>query len=315
MFLNLFDDGEPEAGWDTRQARGGGGRYSLFGVELDFHDSTTVNGEMGTGTVVWDSGEALAEFLSVGDGYGSAGLTGKRVLEVGAGVSGLPGIAALLGGAVHVTLTDQAQLLPLLERNVAGAVVSALAHQQQLVTAAAAAVLANSAAAEAAAAVIVAETECLSRRYAVEALDWAKADCFMSINSRPPFDLVLLADCTFSAESDEVLMAMLPLLCGPSTEVLLLHNFRCPIVHKRLLKLFEQRFIWSEIPRSELGEKWESVNYEYLHMYKLRILPVAAISTSGEAVVDAGEAEKSIQPPSNSNQCKTAKDISKLERP
>jgi hypothetical protein len=57
-----------------------------------------VNGEMGTGTVVWDSSEALAEFLSVGDGYGSAGLTGKRVLEVGAGVSGLPGIAALLGG-------------------------------------------------------------------------------------------------------------------------------------------------------------------------------------------------------------------------
>jgi hypothetical protein len=69
-----------------------------------------------------------------------------------------------ISGAVHVTLTDQAQLLPLLERNVAGAVVSALAHQQQLVTAAAAAVLANSAAAEAAAAVIVAETECLSRQ-------------------------------------------------------------------------------------------------------------------------------------------------------
>lgn len=123
-------------------------------------------------------------------------------------------------------------------------------------------------------------------------------------------------------------MRCLVKLCPPSAELLLVHNFRDPIAHKHLLRLFQQvrlrpakntyvparfchallpmlnplvqwclkrwqlpfmpglttraaqHFVWSEVPRGELGARWASVDFEYLHMYRLRVLPPPSPSSS-----------------------------------
>lgn len=72
------------------------------------------------GTTVWDASIVLAKFLEKGARRGElsrARLTGRRVLELGAG-PGLGGIAAALLGA-DVVLTDLPDIVPLTARNVA----------------------------------------------------------------------------------------------------------------------------------------------------------------------------------------------------
>jgi predicted nicotinamide N-methyase len=66
-----------------------------------------------TGNVIWDASRQLAKW--VGTGF----LRGKDVLEIGAGVSGLPGLVAHLSGATRVTLTDLPAECDTLRRNVA----------------------------------------------------------------------------------------------------------------------------------------------------------------------------------------------------
>lgn len=52
--------------------------------------------ELGTGAVVWDAGVRLAEYVV--QKYQREDLADLHVLEMGAGVSGLPGLAAAMGG-------------------------------------------------------------------------------------------------------------------------------------------------------------------------------------------------------------------------
>ncbi|BDA41071.1 probable protein N-lysine methyltransferase METTL21A at C-terminar half [Coccomyxa sp. Obi] len=72
-----------------------------------------IGGASGPGCIVWESGIALAEYLSCHLGVE---LGGRQALELGSG-TGIVGITAALLGA-HVVLTDRADTLPLLQRNV-----------------------------------------------------------------------------------------------------------------------------------------------------------------------------------------------------
>ncbi|KAL6844061.1 hypothetical protein ACP4OV_025734 [Aristida adscensionis] len=91
-------------------------RRTLAVVERDgTHDPAT--GRALTGSWLWDSALVLAAHLA-GDAPARPGLRGATVLELGAGSTGLPGIAAVAClGAARCVLTDVAPLLPGLRAN------------------------------------------------------------------------------------------------------------------------------------------------------------------------------------------------------
>lgn len=68
----------------------------------------------GTGFNVWDGALLLARYLADVPMV----LQGRRVLELGAGSSGVPGLAAAVLGAQHVTLTDLPEIIPFLQATV-----------------------------------------------------------------------------------------------------------------------------------------------------------------------------------------------------
>ena len=70
----------------------------------------------GTGFNVWDGAVLLARYLQ--HAASCVAVQGRRVLELGAGCGGVPGITAAALGARHVTLTDLPHVLPRLRSNV-----------------------------------------------------------------------------------------------------------------------------------------------------------------------------------------------------
>ncbi len=70
---------------------------------------------MNCGTTAWDASFVLAKYLE----RNLSNVEGKSVVELGAGISGLPGMACALLGAAQVVLTDiEGPVLALLRRNV-----------------------------------------------------------------------------------------------------------------------------------------------------------------------------------------------------
>ena len=95
----------------TARFRVGSGEFAIaegWGLEP--------GGVRGTGARVWPASVALARFVAAHPQT----VRGKRCVEVGAGVGGLPALAAAQAGASSVVATDgEASTLPLLRLNVA----------------------------------------------------------------------------------------------------------------------------------------------------------------------------------------------------
>lgn len=91
-------------------------------VGLTFICASLRSGEesgVGTGCSVWPAAHVLSKYLE--KRYGSNGLRNTRVCDIGSG-TGCTGLAAACLGA-EVTLTDQTCVFPLLESNVAAAII------------------------------------------------------------------------------------------------------------------------------------------------------------------------------------------------
>lgn len=67
------------------------------------------------GARLWISGRALARFVAEGR---CPAVRGARCIELGAGLGAVGIAAAMAGGASSVVLTDKAEMLPLLRRNI-----------------------------------------------------------------------------------------------------------------------------------------------------------------------------------------------------
>ncbi|KAJ4952265.1 hypothetical protein NE237_029097 [Protea cynaroides] len=144
----------------------------------DVYDPAT--GRVLTGSWVWHSSLFLSEWMA-NHGLLDFDLHGRTVVELGAG-AGLPGLTAALLGAKRVILTDVAQLLPGLRKNV--------------------------------------EVNSLEDRVEVRELVWGVDESQASDDSElGNVDLVLMSDVFFGASETAALAKTLKRLCGKETMI------------------------------------------------------------------------------------------------
>ncbi|KAI3441923.1 Helicase ATP-binding domain-containing protein [Psidium guajava] len=160
----------------TREIEIAGHRYTVLGQE-DVYDSVT--GRPLTGSWLWNSSLVLSEWLATEAHLCLFPLTGKNVIELGAGSAGLPGLTAARLGASRVVLTDVAPILPGLRRNV--------------------------------------EVNGNGERVEVRELAWGSSESAREIGEE--FDLVLMSDVFFGAEEARALGKTLRGVCGERTRV------------------------------------------------------------------------------------------------
>ena len=129
-----------------------------------------------TGALLWDSSVVLSDWLVR---QRQQLRPGCRCVELGAGL-GLAGLTAATLGWV-TTLTDRAEVLPLLEHGVA--------------------------------------TNALSNHATVAALEWGDAQAARALG--PAFELVLMSDCVYEAAHCTLLLTTLLALTNEHTQVLL----------------------------------------------------------------------------------------------
>ncbi|KAJ0399245.1 hypothetical protein P43SY_007093 [Pythium insidiosum] len=93
-------------------------RVKVFGQELalslllkEDELAPLFSGAAWAGTLLWDAAQFREELRDPDNRL--------RVIELGAGISGVPGMAARVAGAHHVVITEQDDLLELMHRNLA----------------------------------------------------------------------------------------------------------------------------------------------------------------------------------------------------
>lgn len=160
--------------------------------------------EVSTAFSVWAGSWVLAHYLGL---QGDTLLQPRSILELGAG-TGLAGLAAAAALRRPTTLTDLSEVLPQLRANVER---NATALDDVAVR--------------------------------VAALDWIEARRCGSLPSdlRGPWDLVLAADCVWSAFLIEPFAEALSLACGPSTLALLAYTSRSGLCDRALADALASR--------------------------------------------------------------------------
>jgi len=120
MLLDLSADGEPELFFaadsldEHRKVQLGDLVVNVTQV-LDGH-------ELGTGSMLWQAGpELAASLLAAARDDGNVTAHAQSAIELGCGCSALPGLALALGGAIpRVEVTDLAEIMPPLRKNLSG---------------------------------------------------------------------------------------------------------------------------------------------------------------------------------------------------
>jgi predicted nicotinamide N-methyase len=84
-------------------------------IQKEFEIEPIFSGAAWAGSVLWAAAEALVTTQLLA---GATSVAGRRVLELGAGL-GIPGMVCSLLGAQEAVLSEQPQLVPLLDDNVA----------------------------------------------------------------------------------------------------------------------------------------------------------------------------------------------------
>ncbi|MED6167732.1 hypothetical protein PIB30_005353 [Stylosanthes scabra] len=112
---------------------------SVEGKNLEIHElenvCDTLTGRVLTGSWIWDSALILSQWIittAQSPSQPEFDLTGKTVLELGAGAAGLPGLTAAMLGASRVVLTDIEPLIPGLCRNVEANNLGHVVHVRKL---------------------------------------------------------------------------------------------------------------------------------------------------------------------------------------
>lgn len=189
------------------------------------------------GTTVWDSSIVFAKFLEKNSKKGEfsrAKLQNKRVVELGAGC-GLSGLGMALLGC-EVVVTDQAEVLPLLRRNME----SNMSRAKYSAS----------------------EYSHLGPIGSVEVaeLDWGNQQQAEAL--KPPFDYIIGTDVVYKEHLVPPLLESVLALSGPKTTLVLGYEFRDSGVKEQLQKLFSCHFSIKKISPSKMDAKYQHSNIE-----------------------------------------------------
>lgn len=231
------------------------------------------------GTTVWDSSVVFVKYLEKNSKKGEfsrAKLRNKRVVEVGAGC-GLSGLGMALLGC-EVVVTDQAEVLPLLRRNVDKNMVRAKYSAS--------------------------EYSHLGPIGSVEVaeLDWGNQQQAETLN--PPFDYIVGTDVVYKEHLLPPLLESVLALSGPRTTLLLGYEFRASGVKEQLQELFSRHFTMKKIAHSKMDAKYQHSNIDLYIMRSIR--PDAAAAHDDENSVVEQECPISEEVATRSTQTEQA---------
>ncbi|XP_028808139.1 protein N-lysine methyltransferase METTL21A [Neltuma alba] len=196
----------------------------ILGHELQFSQDPN---SKHLGTTVWDASLVFVKFLEKNCRKGKfspAKLKGKRVIELGAGC-GVSGFGMALLGC-DVVLTDQKEVLPILQRNVERNISRVMQQNPDLFGS-----------------------------IKVSELQWGDSDQIRAVN--PPFDFIIGTDVVYVEHLLEPLLQTIVALSGPRTTVLLGYEIRSTIVHEQMLQMWKKTFDVKTVPKSKMDETFQ----------------------------------------------------------
>ncbi|XLR12967.1 hypothetical protein S83_040905 [Arachis hypogaea] len=220
----------------------------VLGHELQF---TQDPNSKHLGTTVWDSSLVFAKFLERNcrkGRFSPAKLKGKRVIELGAGC-GVSGFGMALLGC-DVIVTDQKEVLPLLQRNVERNISRVMQKNP-----------------ESFGSIKVAE------------LQWGDESHIKAVD--PPFDYIIGTDVVYVEHLLEPLLQTILALSGPRTTILLGHEIRSTCVHEKMLEMWKQNFDVKNVPKSKMDETYQHPSIQ---------LFIMGFKNSAESTGNSGQA-------------------------
>jgi predicted nicotinamide N-methyase len=206
-------------------------------------DSTSNN----CGTTCWDASLVLAKYIE----KQAPPLKGKTVVELGSGISGLPGMCCALLGAETVVLTDTSEaVLSLLRHNVERNVSMAQIGMNGSATCR------------------------LERPPRVEELRWGvEADAERMVRGVSSIEYILAADCVYDEAAVGLLLRTILRLLEergkPTTKILICNEYRSESVHSVFLREFGERFVMKKIPAGKLASGYK---HELIHLWKMKLV-------------------------------------------
>ena len=184
------------------------------------------------GEVVWDASYLLAKYVET-----RVPVSGKKVVEVGAGC-GLVGLTAtLLGG--ETIITDRSRELEMAKKNIA----------------------LNQATLEAKRVVV--------RGVKTMELQWGKLEPAAAATLRPPVDLILGADVLYYGKAVPLLLTTLKELSGSRTTIYICNKWRGLGAEERFVQMAEADFHVRRIPPGHLDQ--DLVAFQDIRVYRLRL--------------------------------------------
>ncbi|CAL0304059.1 unnamed protein product [Lupinus luteus] len=219
------------------------------------------------GTTVWDSSLVFAKFLERNcrkGRFSPAKLKGKRVIELGAGC-GVSGFGMALLGC-DVIVTDQKEVVPLLQRNVDRNVSRVMQNNPKSFGS-----------------------------IKVSELLWGDESHIKAVG--PPFDYIIGTDVVYAEHLLEPLLQTILALSGPRTTIVLGSEIRSTSVHEKMLQMWKENFEVKTVSKSKMDETFQHPSIKLFIMGFKHSAESTKIS--GQAAGEKADAEIGVEDKSN----------------
>lgn len=196
------------------------------------------------GTTVWDASLVLAKYIE--KNLTKEKVSGKKAVELGAGVGGICGMALALLGA-DIKLTDITEpVLNLLQYNM-----------NYNLTPATLRLRGHEVAAEGLSQVSV----------TVEEFDWRKEEQIEAARASGPVDYVVAADCVYNEEAVSYFLNAVLALCGSRTTCMVCNEFRSQSVHDEFMRKFAEYFVIRKATKTKM---YKEFYHPMIHVYIMK---------------------------------------------